>query len=253
MVPGIDPTWASATFLLWVRLGALLVLSPLAQAVKAPVSVWVLLTLALSGCLTAAFGLRTGVPIDVARLVLLVLSEAALGALLGLALHAAFAAFNLAGRLLDLQMGFGMGAVLDPVTRANAPMMGVALSLLGVAVFFGSDGHQALMRGIAHAAQSIPPGTVWQLPDAATLARPVGAMFSLAIVVMAPALFLLLLIELVLGVAARVLPQMNVLFVGMPIKIMVGLSTLAIAAPGMAPALRRTYGAVFIFWQQVLR
>lgn len=252
-MPQIDPTWAWATALLWVRLGALLTLSPLAQAIKAPVSVWVLLSLALAGSLCAAFGLRTAVPNGVGSLALLALSEAGLGALLGLALHAAFAAFNLAGRLLDLQMGFGMGAVLDPVTRANAPVMGVALSLLGVSVFFGSEGHQALLRGIAHSAQAVPPGALWQLPDAATLVRPVGAMFSLAVVVMAPALFLLLLVELVLGVASRVLPQMNVLFVGMPVKIMVGLVTLAIAAPGMAPALRRTYGAVFSFWQEVLR
>ncbi|PTT75270.1 type III secretion protein, partial [Pelomonas sp. HMWF004] len=153
--------------------------------------------------------------------------------------------------LLDLQMGFGIATVLDPVTRANAPMIGVALSMLGLSVFFASEGHHALLRGIVHTAQWVPPGAVWQLPSAALLVKVAGTMFSLAIVVMAPALFMLLLVELALDVMSRVMPQMNVLFVGIPVKVMVGLGTLALAAPGMAPAFRQVYASVFSFWQEV--
>ncbi|WP_457323195.1 flagellar biosynthetic protein FliR [Roseateles sp. P5_E11] len=250
-MPWIDPAWAVAVLLLWARLGALLTLSPLAQAVKAPPIFWVLFTLALSGSLCAALGLRTAVPAGLGGLFLLLLSEAALGALLGLSLHAAFAALAMAGRLLDLQMGFGMATVLDPVTRANVPVMGVALTLVGMSVFFGVDGHHALLRGIAQVAQWVPPGALWRLPDASALARAMGAMFSMTVVLVAPAMFMLLLIELVLDFVSRVLPQMNVLFIGMPVKALVGLSTLAIAAPGMAPALRKLYAGVFDFWQVV--
>jgi len=250
-MPWIDPTWSVAVLLLWARLGALLALSPLAQAVKAPPVFWVLFTLALSGSLCAALGLRTPVPAGVGGLSLLLLSEVALGALLGLSLHAAFAALAMAGRLLDLQMGFGIATVLDPVTRANVPVMGVALTLVGLSVFFGVDGHHALLRGIAQVAQWVPPGALWRLPDGSALARAMGAMFSMTVVIVAPALFMLLLIELVLDFVSRVLPQMNVLFIGMPVKALVGLSTLAIAAPGLAPALRRLYAGVFDFWQVV--
>lgn len=252
-MPSIDPTWTMAMLLMWARLGALLTLSPLAQAVKAPPAFWVLFTLVLSGSLCAALGLRVPVPAGVAGLSTLLLGEAALGTLLGFSLHAAFAALAMAGRLLDLQMGFGMAAVLDPVTRVNLPVMGVALSLLGMSVFFGVDGHHALLRGIAQIAQWVPPGALWRLPDASMLARAMGATFSMAIVVVAPVLFMLLLTELVLDVASRVLPQMNMLFIGMPVKVLVGLSTLAVAAPGLAPALRRVYASVFDFWLGVLR
>lgn len=250
-MPSIDPAWAVAVLLLWTRLGALLTLSPIAQAVKAPPIFWVLFTLALSGTLCAALGLRAAPPASLGGLSLLLLSEAVLGALLGLALHAAFAALATAGRLLDLQMGFGMATVLDPVTRANVPVMGVALTMLGLAVFFGVDGHHALMRGIVQVIQWVPPGSLWRLPDPMLLARAMGAMFSMTLVVVAPAMFMLLLIELALNFTSRVLPQMNVLFVGMPVKALVGFSTLAIAAPGMAPALRKLYAEMFQFWQGV--
>lgn len=250
-MPEFDLSWAVATVLLWTRLGTLLALSPLAQAVKAPPSFWVLFTLALAGTLCGALGLRATVPAGLGAFTLQMLSEATFGALLGLSLHAAFAVLQIAGRLLDLQMGLGIATVLDPVTRANAPMIGVALSMLGLSVFFASDGHHALLRGIVHTAQWVPPGAAWQLPNATQLIKVAGTMFSLAIVVMAPALFMQLLVEATLDVMSRVMPQMNVLFVGIPIKVMVGLGTLALAAPGMAPALRQVYASVFLFWQEV--
>lgn len=251
-MPQIDTAWTVATLLLWARLGALLVLSPLGQAIKAPGTFWVLFTLVLSGTLCAALGLRTPVPASVTGLFVMLMTEVALGALLGFGLHAAFAALTMAGRLLDLQIGFGMAAVLDPVSRANAPVMGVALSMLAMSVFFGVDAHHALLRGVSHAAQWVPPGALWQLPDATVLLRAIGAMFTLGIVVMAPALFLLLLIEIVVDVMSRVMPQMNVMFVAMPVKALAGLAALALAAPGMAPVLRRIYAGVFDFWLGVL-
>lgn len=251
-MPQFDLSWVVATLLMWVRMGVLLGLSPLAQAVKAPPAFWVLFTLVLAGTLCGALGLRATAPAGLGGLALLALSEATLGALMGLSLHAAFAVLQIAGRLLDLQMGFGMATVLDPVTRANAPMVGVALTMVGLSVFFGVDAHHALLQGLAKTAQWIPPGTAWQLPSAAALARVMGSMFTLAVVVMAPALFLLLLLEVVLDYMSRVLPQMNVMFVGMPVKVMVGLGTLAIAAPGMASVLRKVYASTFLFWQEVL-
>lgn len=251
-MPQIDPAWTVATLLLWARLGAMLTLGPLGQAIKAPTAFWVVFTLALAGGLCAALGLRTAVPASLAALAMMLVSEVLLGVLLGFSLHAAFAALTMAGRLLDLQMGFGMATVLDPVTRANAPVIGIALSMLGMSVFFGSDAHHLLLRGVGEVARQVPPGALWQLPDAAALLRAVATMFTMSVVVMAPALFLLLLIEIVLDVVSRVMPQMNVMFIGMPVKVLVGLSTLAAAAPGLAPALRRIQAGVFDFWQGVL-
>lgn len=248
----LDPSGALACVLVWTRLGALLGLSPVAQAVKAPPSFWVLFTLAMAGCLTVAMHLSAPMPASVAGLALMMASEAALGALMGLALHAAFAAFAMAGRLIDLQMGLGMGAILDPVSRSNTPMLGATISLLGLVVFFAADAHHALLRGVARSLDWVPPGAPWRLPDAAQLLVLVAGVFSVAIVVVAPALFMLLLLEAVLSLASRVLPQMNVLFVGMPVKTLLGLIMLALAAPGMLPVMQKSYRGIFSFWQGVL-
>ena len=247
-----DWAWVYAAFLLWTRLGTLLVLSPLRSGIGGPAVVWVLLALALGALLSASLGLRTPPPSGLLSLVIAVLTEAALGALLGLALHAAFGAWALAGRLLDLQMGFGIGAVFDPITRSNAPVVGAAMSALGLVVFFTADAHHALMRGIVYSATAVPPGRFWTLAEPALLLRPIAAMFSVGVVVVAPAVFMLMMMEVVLGGLSRALPQMNVFLVGAPVKILVGLGTLAIAAPMLGAVMRRSYQAVFDFWGRVL-
>lgn len=248
----IDTSWAMATLLIWVRLSAVLVFSPIAQALKAPPVVWVLLTLGLSGTLCASLSTRMAAPTGAAQLAFLVLSEATLGAFLGLALHAAFASLAMAGRLLDLQMGFGMATLLDPVTRANLPIVGVALTLLGVSAFFGSDSHHGLIRATARLVELCPPGVAWQVPSPAALARAMATLYGMAVVLAAPVLFMLLLVELALDVASRVLPQMNVLFVGAPIKLLVGFAMLSVAAPTLAPTMRRLFAGMFTAWQDVL-
>lgn len=248
----IDTSWATATLLIWVRLSALLVFSPIAQALKAPPVVWVLVTLGLSGTLAAGLPAPVAAPKSAAHLALMLLSEGTLGVFMGLALHAAFASLAMAGRLLDLQMGFGMATLLDPVTRANVPIVGVALTLLGVSAFFGSDSHHALIRAAAHLVELCPPGAAWQLPSPGALARTMATLYGMAVVVAAPVLFMLLLVELALDFASRVLPQMNVLFVGAPIKLLVGLTMLAVAAPTLAPTMRRLFAGMFTVWQDVL-
>lgn len=243
-----------ATVLLWVRLGALFFMSPFVSAAKVPATVVVVFTFALSGLFTLSFQTRATQPLgDVVQLALAVAAEVFTGALMGFALQCAFAAFAMAGQVLDVQMGFGIGAIFDPVTRANTPVLGSALALFAVAFFFALDGHHAFMRGIAFSVTAVPPGSLGLSVSLADVMRPVGAMFTTAIAVTAPALFMLLLVELVLMMTSRVLPQMNVFFVAIPAKILVGFVALALTTAFVGPVMGRAYGGIFRFWDAVLR
>jgi flagellar biosynthetic protein FliR len=245
----------AATVLLWARLGALFLLSPIVSAIKAPPVFFVLFTFVLAGLLAAAFGLRPAQqPVDqVLPFALSLCAEVLTGAVLGFAVQCAFSAFNIAGQLLDVQMGFGIGAIFNPVTGTNSPVVGTVLSLFAVAFFFAVDGQDALVRGIAFSVQSVPPGRWWFLSSVDDMLRPFGAMFTTAIAVIAPALFVLLLVEVGAMIASRALPQMNVFFVAIPAKILIGLVMLALSAPFIAPTMGRAYAGIFRFWDGVLR
>jgi flagellar biosynthetic protein FliR len=251
----VDQAWVTASALLWVRLGVLFFMTPVLSGFSGPPSVLVLLSLGLSGLLCAAMPHHAAAPVpsDLGRFVVAAVLEAGLGALLAFGVHAAFAAFGLAGQILDLQIGFGAGQVFDPVTRRDTPIIGAIMSSFAAVAFFAVDGHHAFLRGIAFSAQQMPPGAIDLRVAPAAVVRQFGAMFSLAVAMAAPVMFTLLLIEAALAVLSRVLPQMNVYFVGLPLKLLVGLLTLSFSATTLAPVMRRAFASIFQFWDEVLR
>jgi flagellar biosynthetic protein FliR len=249
----IDPGWMLAVFFTAIRLGVVLVMTPIFSSLTGLVTVRVLLTLALSALLVQGLGPHLAPPpLELGPLLLAALAELAVGLILAFGVFAAFGAFSVAGKILDIQSGFGMGNVYDPVTRAGAPLFATMLNLVAVAVFFGMDAHHALLRGIAFSLQQAPPGGGFRLLDTEAVIRQFGLMFSLGVALIIPVMLGLLLTETGLAVVSRVLPQMNVFVVGVPVKIVVGLALFAMTIGTLQPVMARVYGSIFLYWEQVL-
>jgi flagellar biosynthetic protein FliR len=249
----IDPHWVMGTALLSLRLSAVWMLTPLMTLFKAPMFFRVLFTVSLSAALCAALPAAAWPQIDSpVALALSVGSELLLGAVLALGLHAAFGAMHFAGRLVDLQIGFGAGGIFDPSTRSQASALSIGLQWLAVVVFFTIDAHHALLRGISHSLVQVPIGSLFTHLALPQLLSAFGLVFVLALMVCAPVLMALLVLETGLAVLSRSLPQMNVFFVSIPLKILVGLGMLALTSRQLAPVIARGYAMVFEYWQQVL-
>jgi flagellar biosynthetic protein FliR len=250
----IDQAWATASALLWIRLGALFFMTPVLSGFNGPPAFLAILSLVLSGLLCATLPpvARAELP-GVGQFLVAAILEAGLGALLAFGVHAAFAAFGMAGQILDLQIGFGAGAVFDPVTRRDTPIIGAVMASFAAVAFFAVDAHHAFLRGIAFSVAQVPPGSMGVYFTPGAVVRQFGAMFSLALAMAAPVMFTLMLVEAGLAVVSRMLPQMNVYFVGLPLKILIGLATLAFTAGTLAPVMRRAFATIFQFWDEVLR
>jgi len=250
----IDPGWATAAVLLWMRLGVLFFMTPILSGFNGPPALLAVLSLVLAGLLAAGMPqAAAAVPGTPGAFLWAALLEVALGCVLSFGVHAAFAAFALAGEMLDLQIGFGAGNVFNPVTRTDSPILGAILASLGAVLFFTVDAHHAFMRGLAFSVAQMPPGAVVLHLTPLAVAAQFGAAFSFALAMAAPVLFLLLLLEAGLAVVSRMLPQMNVYFVGLPLKILVGLCAFAIAATTLGPVATRVFASIFHFWDGVLR
>ena len=180
------------------------------------------------------------------------LSELLIGATLAFGLISGFAAFQFGGRILDLQIGFGIANIFDPLTRAQAPMLGSALQLAALMVFFSMDGHLLILHGIAFSLERIPLGTSFtELPIGAIVAQ-FGTMFTLGLAVVAPVMIVLLLLDVGFAAISRTMPQVNIFFITIPIKIFVGLLVLAVSVHYMGPIMRKVFASIFEFWQLVL-
>jgi len=249
----LDLNWIATVLLSSIRVGILFLMTPLLALGALPVNVRVLFVLALSAVLIAGAATPIGtIDLSVAGLAAAAACEVVLGGLLAFGLFAGFAAFQLAGRLLDLQLGLGVAVLFDPTTRSQAPLLGTLLFMVAVMFFFQIDGHHLVLRGLAYSLERIPPGTPMREIDFGALVAMFGAMFAFAAAISAPVVFVLLLADAALSIMARSMPQMNVFFAGLPLKILLGLLTLALSVPLMAPVAQKVFQSIFGYWQRVL-
>lgn len=253
MTVDIDQYWMMAVFCTALRLGVLLVMAPMFSSLGGLVTVRVLLTLALSLTLVAGLDVPPPrLPLEMGPILLAGMAELVTGLMMAFGVFAAFAAFAVAGKILDVQTGFGLGNIYDPVTRAGAPLFATLLNMAAVAVFFGVDAHHALLRGMAFSLQQVPPGSGFRTLDVEAAIRQFGLMFSLGVAMVIPVMLCLLLAETGLAVVSRVLPQMNVFVVGVPVKIVVGLAVFGLTLGTLQPVMARVYASIFLYWEQVL-
>lgn len=165
----------------------------------------------------------------------LLLSELALGAVIGFLLSCLLEAARLAGEIVDLQIGFRAGALYDPVSASNSSVLGRLWYLAAVVFFFTINGHHWLMTGLMHSFQVCPIGELVYNKTLASLAVDViGAFFVMALQISAPVVAALILADVTMGLVGRSMPQMNLMLVGMPGKIMLGLGALALCSPLLA-------------------
>jgi flagellar biosynthetic protein FliR len=249
-----DPAWVMLVMLASVRVSALFVLTPVLGAIALPARLRAFLGLTLTAALVAAMQMSTlagTVLLQPAALALAALSEVAVGAAMAFGLFAAFGAFQFAGKLLDIQIGFSLATIFDPATRTRAPLLGSALNLLGAMLFFAMDGHHLLMRGLAFSFQALPVGQFPRAWSVQTFTDQFGVMFLFGLTIAAPVLLALLLLDIGLGIASRTMPQLNIFTVGIPVKIVAGLLIFIATVSALAPVTSRIFETVFTFWQRL--
>ncbi|WP_332879426.1 flagellar biosynthetic protein FliR [Massilia sp. S19_KUP03_FR1] len=245
--------WITAVLLCALRLSALLLLAPFWQPLGLPVRVRLMIILAFSATLVSATHATSPVLLNsLPALIQAAMTELLVGALMAFGVFTAFAAIAFAGNALDLQIGFNIANVFDPVTRSQSPLLASIFAMTAVMLFFSADAHHTVIRGFAWSLERIPLGGPAPRPDIAALGRQFGIVFTLGLTLAAPVMFCLFLVELAMAVLSRNLQQLNVFVLGTPIKIILGLMLLATLAPQFGHTTRRIFDAIFTFWQAVL-
>ncbi len=216
------------TLLIAIRLGVLFISTPLLAEFKLPGQIRMLLGISLSCAL--ALGLpqySVKMPAEMDQAFSMALEEGFAGLLLSLAVSTAFASLSIAARLLDIQIGYGIGQVFDPATQQQTPALSSMFAIAAVALFFSMDLHHTLLRSVADLFAVWPPGSHQASAlDIEWMIRAGGQMYVRGLLIVAPVVASLLLTELGLGLVARTMPQINVFTLGLPLKIAVGLATL---------------------------
>lgn len=160
-----------------------------------------------------------------------VAGEILIGAIAGVMLQVAFAGAAIAGEVVAQSMGLGFATILDP-GGMTSPVIATLLGLVSWLVFFALDGHLRLFEVLVTSYRSLPPGSN-PLALAGRVAGFGALAFGSGLMLALPVASVLLMVNLLLAIAARSAPQLNLFAIGFPVLMAAGIVALAIAMSAM--------------------
>jgi flagellar biosynthesis protein FliR len=229
------PALAATFMLVFARVGAMVMLLPgLGESnipVRIKIAIAVLLTLIILPLHRADYHIDLG---SMASLVVMMVYEILIGVVLGATARVTLAALQVAGAVIAQQLGLGFVTSVDPTQGQQGVVIGNFLTLLGVTMLFATDSHHLVIAALNDSYSIFSPGEVVPSGDVAALAtRAFAAAFKIGMQLAAPFLVFGLVFNIGLGVLARLMPQMQVYFVGVPLSILAGFLIFAVVLTAM--------------------
>lgn len=226
------PQSAAVFLLMLTRIGTMLAFVPGFAGRSVPAQFKVLASLVLTIVLVP-FSRAGGADLTApGRFAAAVAQEFLVGLLLGFGVAVVFGAIEMASGLIGIQIGLNMAPVFNPSLSDQAMPLNTFYYVMAALVFFGANGHHLVLLALARSFQAIPVGTAG-LADTSgrTLIGLTGTMFADALRIGLPVAGTVLLVDAALGLLNRMVPQMNVFFVGLPVKLFVGFAVLLLTLP----------------------
>jgi flagellar biosynthesis protein FliR len=229
------PALAGAFLLVFARIGTMLMLLP--GLGEQNISARMRLTAAL--VLTAVMLPlhRNAYHIDTGALgpaIVMLIEEILIGAVLGMTARLTISALEVAGATIAQQLGLGFVTAVDPTQGEQGAILGNFLTMLGITLIFATDMHHLVIAALNDSYALFQPGEVPAVGDVASLiTHTVSGAFRIGIQLAAPFLVFALLFNIGLGVLSRLMPQMQVFFVALPLSILLGLMFLVLILGSM--------------------
>ncbi|OWK31262.1 flagellar biosynthetic protein FliR [Sphingomonas dokdonensis] len=229
----IEPQLWALLFVM-VRVGAAFVAAPVFGNVSVPLQVRVVLAGAIGVLVLGMHDITPPPQVFAVATFLSIAAEALVGLALGFILQIAFAAPLIAGELIGGSMGIGFANMIDPNSGRSSPAIGQFLSILLTLLFLSIDGHLVLVDTVARSYTALPPGAAWMAPEQLRdIALFGGYAFFAGLLLALPVGFLLLCLNLVVGMISRSAPALNLFSIGLPASLAVGVIAMAAAFPAM--------------------
>lgn len=230
----IEPLLHHVTPLMLVicRLAGLFVFTPLLSNASLPRQLRALLAVFLGVAVYAGLppATRIAPATDLFQLLPLIVGETLIGVVMGFIASLPNLALNLSGFFMGHQMGLTLSQVYNPEIGADTDTLGQLLMYVGVATFLAVGGLETVYLALVSTFTNVPiGGFAFSQTPVHLIAGVISSGFELAIRVAAPVLAIVFLLLIALGFVMKTMPQINVMSVGFTIKILFGLSMLAIS------------------------
>jgi flagellar biosynthetic protein FliR len=224
-----------------IRPGAAFLAAPVFGSASVPLQLRLVIALAVGVPAVAASGMALP-PDGIVSVpgLFFIIGEVVIGLAIGFVLQMGLAAALLAGEAISNAMGLGFASMVDPLSGQASSAVGQFLSMLATALFLAADGHLLLVGIIVDSYVALPPGNAFPAHGVVEGVLHFGSlMFVAGLSIALPVGFILILVQIIMGVIGRSAPALNLFAVGIPATLLAGLVLLGIATPVMAEAIMR--------------
>ncbi len=233
--------------LMFFRVSSMMMVFPVYGFASVPMRIRVGLAFLIASLL---FPVHIGVELELGAGILYfigaVLKEVAIGLAIGLVAQFLFEGVRMTGHVIGRMIGFGIINAVDPNSGVSVPILSQIFYLFVMILFILMDGHHFLLLALDESFVRIPIGAgVFSSLAVEGFARMSADIFIIGVKFGAPVLITILVVEFALGIVARTVPQINVWLIGFPLKIGIGLITIALSLPYFA----YLFGKMYADWQ----
>lgn len=224
-----------AVFLVFARIGsAFMVLPTIGEAfysTRGRLLLAVMVTLLVAPLIAPRL---PAMPVLLGDLIFMVIIEIFYGLFIGIAAKILFNALSIAGGFIAMFTGLASAMMFNPSLGDQGSLYSIFLSLLGIILFFATNMHHLLIQSVVESYVFFLPSQLPPLGDFShTITRLVADSFKIGLHLSAPFILVTMLLYMVLGVMARLMPQLQIFFVALPIQVLMGYFILAISIGGM--------------------
>ena len=189
-------------------------------------------TMILSYIIVPTVGTKVSLDAGTFQFILLCAKEVLAGLTLGYVTNLLFNVAKMGGQLIDSQMGLSMVNMFDPTTGTNITLIENMLYWFSMMIYFGVDGHHVLIRALVESFNAVPLGK-YILSNATfpVILKAFSTFFAIGLKIAIPVVLIILISDIILGLINRTVPSLNIMILGLPVKLLVGLTALTLALP----------------------
>ena len=235
--------------IIFTRIGGTIASAPLFSHYPMPeqVKIWLSALVAFILFPMISSTMHFAMPSDFPGLFIYLLREFAVGFMIGFIMNLIFAAVQIAGEFISIQIGISMSQILDPVTGASSPILSQMFIILASFVFLALNAHQWLFAAIYKSYTAFPPGLDFVFTGGVVenILHLSAQMFFISISMILPVFCVMFVSEVLMGFMAKMMPQMNIFMVAIPFKIYIGVILILMFISPTATYLSNTIQSYF--------
>jgi len=228
------------------RISGIMLLAPFFSNQLFPIPIRVVFTLMSAFVLAPSLPLKQiPVELDLSNVVTLLVGEIFIGLILGFAAMCVMAGLQFAGQIISFQLGFAVINAIDPQSGVESPVFSLLYNYLGLLFFLLINGHHWFLQAINDSFSFLSIGGIQiHMPLAEQIVRLSAQILSIGIRIAGPIIAVTVITDILMGVISRTAPQINILIVGMPLKLLVGFTCMSFSFYFLPRYLGNVYSAL---------